>query len=193
MTAGMADEQALDTEPGFDAGVQRFRKRPIVVEARQFCSVNGSAVAEWCGGRHDDVLHRLIIHTLEGDIFAQSGDWVIKGVQGEFYPVRADILAETYDPVADGPAGAAEGYAARVELMGHRQHIGRVTEVTLAGAPMLRVQAADGTVAVFPAGSLYCLTPLPEEALRRGPEPAAIAGGVRDDWYADDYGEGGPF
>lgn len=78
----------------------RYRKKPVVIEARQFCSVNGSAVAAWCGGQHDDVLHRLVIHTLEGDMIAQSGDWIIKGVQGEFYPCRSDIFEATYEPEA---------------------------------------------------------------------------------------------
>ena len=77
-----------------------YRKKPVVIEARQFCSVNGSDVARWCGGRHDDVLHQLIIPTLEGDMTAQPGDWIIKGVKGEFYPCRNDIFEATYEEAA---------------------------------------------------------------------------------------------
>ena len=80
-----------------------YRKKPVTIEARQFCSVNGSDVAQWCGGHHDDVLHRLIIPTLEGDMIAQSGDWIIKGVQGEFYPCKPDIFEATYEPVDGAP------------------------------------------------------------------------------------------
>ena len=43
----------------------------------------------------------LLIPTLEGDMLAQPGDWIIKGVQGEFYPCKPDIFAATYDLVED--------------------------------------------------------------------------------------------
>lgn len=41
----------------------------------------------------------LTIRTLEGDMTANKGDWIIKGVQGEFYPCKPDIFAATYEPV----------------------------------------------------------------------------------------------
>ena len=40
----------------------------------------------------------LVIPTLEGDHLAEPGDWIIKGVKGEFYPCKPDIFAATYDP-----------------------------------------------------------------------------------------------
>lgn len=40
----------------------------------------------------------LVIHTLEGDLAASPGDWIIKGVKGEFYPCKPDIFEATYDP-----------------------------------------------------------------------------------------------
>ena len=43
----------------------------------------------------------LVIHTLEGDHRANPGDWIIKGVQGEFYPCKPDIFEETYEAVDD--------------------------------------------------------------------------------------------
>jgi hypothetical protein len=41
----------------------------------------------------------LIISTLEGDLRASPGDWIIRGVKGEFYPCKPDIFAATYEPV----------------------------------------------------------------------------------------------
>ncbi len=76
----------------------RYRKRPVVIEARQVCSVHGSEVAEWCGSKYDDVLHQIIIGTLEGDMVASSGDWIIRGVKGEFYPCKPDVFELTYEP-----------------------------------------------------------------------------------------------
>lgn len=59
-----------------------FRKRPVVVEAY----------------RHEGA-DTLVIHTLEGDVHASPGDWIITGVAGEKYPCKPDIFAETYEPV----------------------------------------------------------------------------------------------
>ena len=43
----------------------------------------------------------LVLGTLEGEMSAQPGDWIIKGVQGEFYPVKPDIFDATYERLAD--------------------------------------------------------------------------------------------
>ncbi|MDT2635495.1 hypothetical protein P7D52_07940 [Enterococcus dongliensis] len=44
----------------------------------------------------------LVIPTLEGDVTASFGDYIIKGVQGEFYPCKPDIFSQTYEKVEDG-------------------------------------------------------------------------------------------
>lgn len=85
----------------------KFRKKPVVIEARQFDGTQASAatLAEWIGPSADvlnsEVLgpQRLHIKTLEGVHEATPGDWIIKGVKGEFYPCKPDIFAATYDPV----------------------------------------------------------------------------------------------
>ena len=41
----------------------------------------------------------LVIHTLEGDMTTTQGDWIIKGVKGEFYPCKPDIFEQTCDPL----------------------------------------------------------------------------------------------
>ena len=42
---------------------------------------------------------RLTISTLEGDMQADYGDWIIKGIAGEFYPCKPDIFEQTYEEV----------------------------------------------------------------------------------------------
>jgi len=76
-------------------------KRPIVIEARRLTRINGldAEIAEWCGGHQTN--EGCVIETLEGTMMACYGDWIICGVNGEFYPCKPDIFEATYDPVAD--------------------------------------------------------------------------------------------
>lgn len=81
----------------------RFRKKPVVIEAMQFTDDNKNQVFNWvtcnCYPAWDaNGNPALKIQTLEGDMIAQLGDWVIKGVKGEFYPCKADIFEATYEP-----------------------------------------------------------------------------------------------
>lgn len=84
-----------------------FRKKPVVIEAVRFDKTNGGPAAKWCGGRNQfevkasdptDVAEWIDIPTLEGVMRANLGDWIIRGVQGEFYPCKPDIFAATYEP-----------------------------------------------------------------------------------------------
>lgn len=83
--------------------VALFKKKPVVIEARQYTRVGLEAeeVAKWCGGTQTD--DGLEIRTLEGVMLADYGDWIIQGVQGEFYPCKPDIFEATYEPVPDEP------------------------------------------------------------------------------------------
>lgn len=79
-----------------------YRKRPVVVEARQFTGDgNGLEIAEWCGGEFGRCPagdHNVIdIPTLEGVMTASPGWWIIKGVAGEFYPCEPAIFEATYE------------------------------------------------------------------------------------------------
>jgi hypothetical protein len=91
----------------------RFRKRPVEIEARQLADdADWPAIAAWCGATPHahalgDLKDQLAIPTLEGVIWASVGDWIIRGIKGEFYPCRADIFAATYEPADDAPAGPA--------------------------------------------------------------------------------------
>jgi len=89
----------------------KFRKRPVVIEAVQLTAENAAEVWGWvapavkAGQAVDvsiDVDKGLTISTLEGDMHASFGDWVIRGVKGEFYPCKPDIFAETYEPAEAG-------------------------------------------------------------------------------------------
>lgn len=80
---------------------QRFRKKPVVIEAMHFADVvDGSRIAAWCGGTNEASPQQVQILTLEGTMTATLGDYVIRGVQGEFYPCKPDIFAATYEPVS---------------------------------------------------------------------------------------------
>ena len=76
-----------------------FKKKAIIIEARQYTrnGLEAEQVAKWCKG--DQVDEGIIIHTLEGDHLGNYGDWIIKGVKGEFYPCKPDIFKETYEKV----------------------------------------------------------------------------------------------
>ena len=79
--------------------MSRYRKKPIVIEAVCWTGENFQEITDWA----DDVWERrgllLMIHTREGTMTADPGDWIIKGVQGEFYPCKPDIFDATYEPV----------------------------------------------------------------------------------------------
>lgn len=82
--------------------VRKYRKRPVVIEAMRLELNNAIDVSEWCGGEAKFVgpgLPAVFIKTLEGTMRADVGDYIIKGVQGEFYPCKPDIFDATYEDV----------------------------------------------------------------------------------------------
>jgi hypothetical protein len=81
---------------------RRFRTKPVEIEAVQFTGRNDREIAEFVGFNGydpDDTGPSWIIVTLEGEMRANVGDFIIKGVQGEFYPCKPDIFEQTYEPV----------------------------------------------------------------------------------------------
>jgi hypothetical protein len=90
-----------------------YRKKPVVIEARRLTDENGHELAEWCGGTAAGTFsgrlapNMVRIGTLEGEMTANVGDWIIKGIQGEFYPCKSDIFEATYEKVADDGGTAA--------------------------------------------------------------------------------------
>lgn len=80
----------------------QYRKKPVEIEAHQLTVFNLQWVADWCGGNlrnvNADAKYRTVaIPTLEGVMEAKVGDWIIRGVKGEFYPCQHDIFQMTYE------------------------------------------------------------------------------------------------
>ena len=82
-----------------------YRKKPVVIEAVQWTGENHAEMCEFIDPEVFEIKPKegLIIHTLEGDHHASPGDYIIKGVNGEFYPCKPDIFAKTYEPVTLTP------------------------------------------------------------------------------------------
>lgn len=96
-----------------------YQKKPVIIEARQLTGSNADmhAVYQWVeantqgsfdptaeevpisGVSIDPKTGFMLIATLEGVMQAKPGDYIIKGVEGEFYPCKPDIFAKTYDNV----------------------------------------------------------------------------------------------
>lgn len=99
----------------------KFRKKPVEIEAWQFDGSWASAMpivqmseniswSDHSGGR-------VAIETLEGTMEASPGDWIIRGVKGEFYPCKPDIFAVTYQEVLSGPP---DDYTTQLKEATHR-------------------------------------------------------------------------
>lgn len=84
----------------------KYRKKPIVIDAIQFTGLNPVDVAKFFGDYdyHDwePGIEGFTIKSLEGDMLASPGDWIIKDVAGEFYPCKPDIFDQTYVPLTPG-------------------------------------------------------------------------------------------
>jgi hypothetical protein len=96
---------------------KKYKKKPVVIEAVQLTWPNWNVVCEFVskeafgGGIYleDETLEPttkefthtlgLWIETLEGRMLAKQGDYIIKGIKGEFYPCKPDIFDQTYDEV----------------------------------------------------------------------------------------------
>lgn len=80
----------------------KYRKKPVVVEAVQWNGNNHKEVIDFTENKiWFDALGNIWIATLEGDMVAKKGDYIIKGVQGEFYPCKSEIFKETYEKVEE--------------------------------------------------------------------------------------------
>lgn len=86
--------------------VKRYTKKPVTVEAVQWTGDNRKDIWDFCTLAYFNTdfetgdLH-LMIQTLEGTMEASVGDYIIKGIKGEFYPCKPDIFLLTYDPVSE--------------------------------------------------------------------------------------------
>ena len=89
--------------------MEKYRKKPVVIDAVQLTMANRQAVSTIIAAAGYNVRHAskppmqavtgIVIETLEGDLTADFGDFIIKGVQGEFYPCKPEIFEKTYEKV----------------------------------------------------------------------------------------------
>lgn len=95
--------------------MKKFRKKPVVIEAMRWTGDNTRDVMLWAAGgtlapfamapgwwlsNPSEGKFRLMVPTLEGQMAANPGDWIIKGIKGEFYPCKPDIFDATYEQAA---------------------------------------------------------------------------------------------
>ena len=79
----------------------KYRKKPVVIDAIQFIGENHNKIADFIGsaGCRAHSTCSITISTLEGAMNASKDDYIIKGVNGEFYPCKPDIFHKTYEAV----------------------------------------------------------------------------------------------
>ena len=75
----------------------KYRKKPVVIDAIQWTGENRQEIREFARNCVDFVSDTVIIDTLEGTMRADEGDYIIRGIQGEYYPCKPDIFEETYE------------------------------------------------------------------------------------------------
>lgn len=94
--------------------MKKYIKKPIIIEAIQFTGINFTECKDfigdngtfeiedsaWKAGIAPPVVN-IVIHTLEGNMRVNRGDYIIKGIDGEFYPCKPDIFEKTYEEVEE--------------------------------------------------------------------------------------------
>lgn len=86
----------------------KYRKLPVVIDAIQYSEKNGPEIVEWSEHNikeisytNPDIYKSLQIKTPEGIMSGVKGDYIIRGVNGEYYPCKPDIFEKTYEKVED--------------------------------------------------------------------------------------------
>jgi len=81
--------------------IRPYRKKPVEIEAVQLTETNRGSLLRWMGDSGDVPFRggSILITTLEGIMEASVGDYIIKGVQGEFYPCKPDIFEASYEVI----------------------------------------------------------------------------------------------
>lgn len=105
----------------------KFRKKPVVIEAFQLTETNRREILQWAKSYaplgtligavpKSGHPHQMLVHTLEGTMTANVGDYIIRGVQGEFYPCKPDIFEQTYED-AELPVQPIQAIVSKQQLM----------------------------------------------------------------------------
>ncbi len=101
LSANVGPKKTAGRIEGGTMSAQRFRKRPVEVEAIQITNETFDAPHpnpdHIPGIVYDPIRRTATITTLEGEMVGNLGDWIIRGVAGEFYPCKPDIFEQTYE------------------------------------------------------------------------------------------------
>ena len=94
--------------------MQKFVKKPVVIEAIQYDGANITEIETFVRGKlptimTSDLGAQLVISTLEGDMKVTKGDYIIKGIKGEFYPCKPDIFKQSYNMIKENNGILSEG------------------------------------------------------------------------------------
>ena len=83
----------------------KYRKKPVVIEAERYVKPHIENCLDFCGDaiQYDAEKNEYYIKTLEGDMYVSDGDYIIKGIRGEFYPCKPISFELTYEtPISEG-------------------------------------------------------------------------------------------
>ena len=94
--------------------MQKFVKKPVVIEAIQYDGANITEIENFVGVKLPTVWlsvedTQLVIPTLEGDMKVSKGDYIIKGIKGEFYPCKPDVFKQSYNMIKENNGILSEG------------------------------------------------------------------------------------
>jgi len=86
--------------------IKKYRKKPLVIEAVRWTGNNWGEIRLWMNSVSVNsilniALNEVWINTLEGTMIGEVGDYIIKGITGEFYPCKPDIFEASYDEVEE--------------------------------------------------------------------------------------------
>ena len=146
-----------------------YRKKPVVVEAVQWTGENHAEMCEFIDPEVFEIIPHvgLVIHTLEGDHHASPGDYIIKGVNGEFYPCKPDIFAKTYESATLTPPN--EWVSVEERLPEEKQRV--IVRCERVGTSVGWILWGNWMTDIGPgAGKVTHWMPLPAAPDRRPPE-----------------------
>ena len=146
-----------------------YRKKPVTVEAVQWTGENHAEMCEFIDSEVFEIIPRvgLVIHTLEGDHHASPGDYIIKGVNGEFYPCKPDIFAKTYESATLTPPN--EWVSVEERLPEEKQRV--IVRCERVGTSVGWILWGNWMTDIGPgAGKVTHWMPLPAPPDRRPPE-----------------------
>lgn len=83
--------------------IKKYKKKPVTIEALQWTGENLNEVRDFVGEylmfNYESGIPQVYLKTLEGNMHASAGDYIIKGIYGEFYACKPDVFTETYEEV----------------------------------------------------------------------------------------------